>query len=383
LSSEFPSAPSETPNSNENDGDDIGFDRDGHDRPSQTEGVVSDSAENSAAPGSGRPSSSRFRRPRNFVLVILLLLVAAAVGGPGWSYLSSYEDTDDAQVDGHIIAVSSRINGTIVGVYVVDTQPVHEGQLLADIDPADYVVAVEGARAKLSQAQAQVESARADYETALSKVSQDQATNAKAEYDVPRLAILAAKGAARREDYQESLRVAKVARATVDADRASANAALKNIASREAEVKEARAELDQALLNYSYTKITAPMSGVIGKKSVELGQRVQPGESLLAVVPLDDIWVTANFKEDQLRRMQPGQPVNIHVDALGSDFKGYVDGLGSASGERFSLLPPENATGNYVKVVQRIPVRIDLAPGQNVNHRLVPGMSAEPTVWLK
>jgi membrane fusion protein (multidrug efflux system) len=341
-----------------------------------------DGADHLPSTESERSSSPRFRRGRNFIL-ILLLLVAAAVAVPGWRYLSSYEDTDDAQVDGHIIAVSSRINGTIVGVYVVDTQPVRQGQLLADIDPADYVVAIEGARAKLSQAQAQVESAKADYQTALSKVSQDDATSAKAEYDVPRLKILAAKGAARTEDYQESLRIAKVARATVDADRASANAALKNIASRQAAVKQAQADLDQAVLNYSYTKITAPMSGVIGKKSVEPGQRVQPGESLLAVVPLDDVWVTANFKEDQLRRMQPGQPVDIHVDALGRTFKGYVDGLGSASGERFSLLPPENATGNYVKVVQRIPVRIDLAPGQNINHRLVPGMSVEPTVWLK
>jgi membrane fusion protein, multidrug efflux system len=342
-----------------------------------------DGADHLASTESERSSSSPSRRGRNLILVILILLVAAAAAVPGLRYLSSYEDTDDAQVDGHIIAVSSRINGTIVGVYVVDTQPVREGQLLADIDPADYVVAIEGARARLGQSQAQVESAKADYETALSKVSQDDATSAKAEYDVPRLEILAAEGAGRREDYQESLRVAKVARATVDADRASANAALKNIASRQAEVKEAQAELDQALLNYSYTKITAPMSGVIGKKSVEPGQRVQPGESLLAVVPLDDVWVTANFKEDQLRRMQPGQPVDIHVDALGRTFKGYVDGLGSASGERFSLLPPENATGNYVKVVQRIPVRIDLAAGQNINHRLVPGMSVEPTVWLK
>ena len=315
--------------------------------------------------------------------MVLLLLVAAAVAVPAWSYLSSYEDTDDAQVDGHIIAVSSRINGTIAHVYVIDTQPVHEGQLLAEIDPDDYVVAVEGTRARLAQTKAQVESAKADYQTALNKVSQDEATRAKAEYDVPRLAILAAQGAARREDYQESLRIAKVARATVDADRAGANAALKNIGSREAAVAMAQAELDQALLNYGYTKITAPMSGVIGKKSVEPGQRVQPGESLLAVVPLDDVWVTANFKENQLRRMRPGQPVDIHVDALGRTFKGHVDGLGSASGERFSLLPPENATGNFVKVVQRIPVRIDLAPGQNINHRLVPGMSVEPTVWLK
>ena len=383
MRSEFISAASEAANGDENNGHDIGLEGDRHeDRPSRTEDLVSDGADNSAAAGSGRPSSSRSGRRRNFILVILLL-IAAAIAVPGWSYISSYEDTDDAQVDGHIILVSSRIEGTIEQVYVKDTQTVREGQLLAHIEPSDYVVAVEGARAKLAQSEAQVESAKADYQTTLNKVNEDEATRAKAEYDVPRLETLATEGAGRREDYQESIRIAKVARATVDADRASANAALTNIASREAAVKQAQADLDQALLNYGYTQITAPMSGVIGKKSVEPGQRVQPGESLLAVVPLDDIWVTANFKEDQLRRMRPGQPVDIHVDALGRAFKGYVDGLGSASGERFSLLPPENATGNFVKVVQRIPVRIELAPGQNIDHRLVPGMSVEPTVWLK
>jgi membrane fusion protein (multidrug efflux system) len=373
--------PIEAPNRNQDSDYRIGPlpDRGDH----QPDVVDRDNADRSASSELEKSSSSRFGRRRNLVLVILLLLVAAAVAVPGWSYLSSYEDTDDAQIDGHIILVSSRINGTIAHVYVIDTQTVRKGQLLAGIAPADYVVAVEGARARLAQTKAQVESAKADYQTALSKVSQDEATRAKAEYDVPRLAILANEGAARREDYQESLRVAKVARATVDADRAGANAALKNIASREAAVEMAQADLDQASLNYGYTRITAPMSGVIGKKGVEPGQRVQPGESLLAVVPLDDVWVTANFKENQLRRMRPGQPVDIHVDALGRTFKGYLDGLGSASGERFSLLPPENATGNYVKVVQRIPVRIDLDPGQNIDHRLVPGMSVEPTVWLK
>ena len=383
MSTEFPSAPAKAPNLSRNEGHDIGLDRDGHDSSSKTSDLISADAEGSVAPESGSSLSSRTGRRRNLVLVILLLLFATAVAVPGWSYLSSYEETDDAQIDGHIIAVSSRISGTIANVYVIDTQTVRAGQLLADIEPSDYIVVVEGARARLAQSKAQVESAKADYQTALNKVSQDEATSAKAEYDVPRLAILAAEGAARREDYQESLRIAKVARATVDADQAGANSALKNIASREAAVKEAQADLDQALLNYGYTQITAPMDGVIGKKSVEPGQRVQPGQSLLAVVPLDDVWITANFKEDQLRRMQPGQPVDIHVDALGRTYKGYVDGLGSASGERFSLLPPENATGNFVKVVQRIPVRIALEPGQNTNHRLVPGMSVEPTVWLK
>ena len=250
------------------------------------------------------------------VLVILLFLIAAAIAVPGWSYLSSYEDTDDAQIDGHIIPVSSRINGTIAHVYVIDTQTVRKGQLLADIAPADYVVAVEGTRAKLAQTKAQVESANADYQTALSKVSQDEATRAKAEYDVPRLAILAAKGAARREDYQESLRIAKVARATVDADRASANAALKNIDSREAAVEEAQADLDQASLNYGYTKITAPMSGVIGKKDVEPGQRVQPGQSLWRWCRSTTSGSPRTSRRTQLRRMRPGQSVDIRVDAL-------------------------------------------------------------------
>jgi membrane fusion protein (multidrug efflux system) len=212
--------------------------------------VDRDNADRSALTELEKSSSSRFGRRRNLVLVILLLLVAAAVAVPGWSYLSSYEDTDDAQIDGHIILVSSRISGTIAHVYVIDTQTVRKGQLLADIATADYVVAVEGARARLAQTKAQVESAKADYQTAISKVGQDKATRAKAEYDVPRLAILAAEGAARREDYQESLRVAKVARATVDADRAGANAALKNIASREAAVEMAQADLDQASLNF-------------------------------------------------------------------------------------------------------------------------------------
>jgi membrane fusion protein, multidrug efflux system len=383
LSSEFLSTPSEAADRNESEGRDIAFNDDRHnDRPSRTE-EHHDGVDSSVAAGAGKLSSSRLGRRRNFIIVILLLLIAAAIAVPGWNYISSYEDTDDAQVDGHIILVSSRIEGTIEQVCVKDTQAVREGQLLANIEPSDYVVAVESARAKLAQSKAQVESAKADYQMALNKLSEDEATRAKAEYDVPRLETLATEGAGRREDYQESLRLAKVARATVDADHASANAALTNIASREAAVKEAQADLDRALLNYGYTQITAPMDGVVGKKSVEVGQRVQPGESLLAVVPLDDIWVTANFKEDQLRRMRPGQPVDIHVDALDRTFEGYVDGLGSASGERFSLLPPENATGNYVKVVQRIPVRIALAPGQNVDHRLVPGMSVEPTVWLK
>ena len=192
------------------------------------------------------------------------------------------------------------------------------------------------------------------------------------------------KAPARREDYQESLRIAKVARATVDADRAGANAALKNIGSREAAVAMAQAELDQALLNYGYTKITAPMSGVIGKKSVEPGQRVQPGESLLAVVPLDDVWVTANFKENQLRRMRPGQPVDIHVDALGRTFKGHVDELGlGVRASASACSRPKTRPAITSKWCSGFRFASISHQARILNHRLVPGMSVEPTVWLK
>ncbi len=153
--------------------------------------------------------------------------------------------------------------------------------------------------------------------------------------------------------------------------------------SAQAQVAQRRALLDQAKLNLSYCTIVAPVSGIVGKKTVEVGQNISPGQQLMAVVPLDDIWVTANFKETQLRRMKPGQEVKFSVDAYGREYTGKVEGVGGASGSRFSLLPPENATGNYVKVVQRIPVRIDLDPGQNDDHRLRPGMSVDPKVYVE
>jgi membrane fusion protein (multidrug efflux system) len=168
----------------------------------------------------------------------------------------------------------------------------------------------------------------------------------------------------------------------VESDQASVAALQKQIASREAIATAVKASLDQALLNLSYTRIVAPVSGVVGKKTVEIGQQVEPGQQLLALVPLDDLWVTADFKETQLRRIRLGQRVSIHVDALASNYNGYVEGLAGASGELYSILPPENATGNYIKVVQRFPVQIRFDHGQDPEHRLRPGMSVEPTVWL-
>jgi membrane fusion protein (multidrug efflux system) len=233
--------------------------------------------------------------------------------------------------------------------------------------------------------------------------------------------MLVAKDELSKQQYDQAVSAVEAARATVEAQKATVVEAQQNIAAAEvavlqakskvsqadatvesamtgpqqvaitqskvkagqAKVEQRQAELAQAQLNLKYTTIVAPVSGVVGKKSVELGQNVAPGQQMMAIVPLDDIWITANFKETQLRDMRPGQPVKISVDADGRDYSGKVARIAGASGARFSLLPPENATGNYVKVVQRIPVRIELDPGQNQDHLLRPGMSVTPSVRIK
>jgi membrane fusion protein (multidrug efflux system) len=315
------------------------------------------------------------------VLTIFAALII--IGVPAWNYLQSYEATDDAEIDGHIAPIAARIDGTIAQVYVQETQTVKAGQLLATIDPRDQEVAVENARANLALAEAQVSGARADYRAALDKSRESAATAVKAERDATRYTDLLGQGVVARDDYEEKIRLDQVAAATVECDRATADSTAKVIVAREAAVQAAQAALVQARLNLSYTKIVAPMNGVVGKKTVEVGQRVQPGEQLMAVVGLEDVWVTANFKETQVRRMRPGERATIHVDELGRDYAGYVEGMAGASGEMYSLIPPENATGNYVKVVQRLPIRIRFRAGQDPNHDLRPGLSVEPTVWLR
>ena len=318
------------------------------------------------------------------LLVVLALIAAAGLGTPRlWSYLQSYESTDDAQIDGHIVAVSSRVSGTVSRVYVENTQFVKAGQVLAEIDPSDYDVAMEKARADLAQAQAQVRSARQDYAAAAANLDQSEATNVKAQKDAQRYQVLFQTSVVSRGEYEAQTRDARIAAAAVQSERARAEGASRMIAVREAGVRAAQAALDQAMLNRGYTKIVAPASGIVGKKTVEVGQRVDPGQGLLALVALNDLWVDANFKETQLKLMRPGQPVTIHVDSTARDYRGYVEGMPGASGEKYSLLPPENATGNYVKVVQRLPVRIRFNPGQDPDGRLRPGMSVEPTVWLR
>jgi membrane fusion protein (multidrug efflux system) len=316
-------------------------------------------------------------------LLVVLILGAGVVGGLKlWRYLSSYVSTEDAQISGYISPVSSRIDGTVVAVLVHNTQSVKAGQLLVRIDPRDYQVAVEQARANLAQAQAMVATAKADQLTASSRIEADQANYAKAAQDVPRLRVLSQRGAMPRENYLEGVRAAAVARANIAADRAAANAALKTVLSRQAAVLASQAALDHALLELSYTQISAPVDGVVGDRTVQVGERVQPGQGLLSITQLSHLWVTANFKEGALGKIHPGQPATVHVDALGVDLPGYVEGLGGATGSLYSLLPPENATGNWIKVVQRVPVRVGLSQN-DAPPNLRPGLSVEVKVWLR
>jgi len=398
-----------------------------------------------AKPEDGKPKKKGIR-PLT-ILIVLIVLGALAVGGVFlYGYLDSYESTDDAQVDGHINSVSSRIAGTVTNVYVEDNAYVKAGQVLVALDPRDYAVAREQAEASLAQSQAQITaqspnlpittttnattltsagfdvasslagiaSAEANYATALANVRQAQATHANNVAEVARFKVLVDKDEVSREQYEAKLTAAKASQATVEAYQAAADASLKIIdqrkaetsqararqeqarqtaplnaaiqrattASRQADAKRSKAIVDQSLLNLQYTKITSPATGIVGKKSVEVGTRVNPGQELLVVVPLDDIWITANFKETQLRRMREGQRVTLKVDAFARKYEGYIQSVAAASGAKYSLLPPENATGNYVKVVQRIPVRIRLKAGENDDHRLRPGMSVEPKVWF-
>jgi membrane fusion protein, multidrug efflux system len=323
------------------------------------------------------------RHPIAGLVAATALVLALPIAHRFFGYLNSYEATDNAQVDAHIDPVSARIGGTIVRVYVDDNQHVKAGDMLAEIDPRDNQVAVEQARAQYDQTLAQVEMADKDYATALAMVQGARAADEMAQHDYRRLTDLSNSGVASTQQYEQASANAKVDSATVAAELAAAESAGKVRAARTASVAVAKAALDQASLNLGYTRIVAPVAGTVGRRTVEIGQRVAPGQELLAIVRDDDMWVTANFKETQLARVKPGERVTIYVDTFGADFVGHVESLAGASGEKYSLLPPENATGNYVKVVQRIPVRIRLDPQQDIAGRLRPGMSVEATVWIK
>jgi membrane fusion protein (multidrug efflux system) len=355
--------------------------------PQSTDFRVSEKGEDHEGDDSNtrHPADRRGVLRRRPVTLILALIVAAflCVGGMRfWNYLQSYEWTDDAEIDGHLDPVSTRVNDTVVRVYVENTYHVKAGQPLVDLDPRDYQVAVENAQANLAEAEQSVKAAQQNYELSVANLDAAGATNVKAQLDVKRYGELLSQAVIPRETDDQIVMTGRVDAAAVNSDRAAVGAAFQKIGQARAAVQAAQASLDQAKLNLSYTHIVAPATGVVDNKTVQVGQRVQPGEQLLTLVPLNDIWITADFRETQLRKMRPGQPVTVHVDTTGRDYKGYVEGMPGATGELDSLLPPENATGNYVKVVQRLPVRIRLYPGENRDHELRPGMSVEPTVWV-
>ncbi|HTU32737.1 MAG TPA: HlyD family secretion protein [Candidatus Acidoferrum sp.] len=379
-------------------------------------------------------------------LLLVIVAIAVIVGAFfAWRYFSSYESTDDAEVDGHLMPLSARISGYISKVNVDDNQVVKAGTVLAEIDPHDYQVAVDQAQANLatatataqslritvpithistssqvSAAQAGIENAKAAVAAAQSQYAADEAQltraeadNVKAQADLQRYSQLIAKKEISQQTYDAAVATAKASASAVTAAQASAAAAEQQVGQAKAGLAEAQANLqsaqtgpqqvssarakaqsalatvqqkqaalEQAQLNLGYTKIYAPVDGIV-MKNAEVGMNVQPGQQLFTIVPLNDIWITANFKETQLHYMKPGERAEIKVDSNGQTYEGHVDSIAGATGARTSLLPPENATGNYVKVVQRIPVKIVLNAGEDKNHFLRLGMSCEPKVFVK
>jgi membrane fusion protein (multidrug efflux system) len=391
----------------------------------------------------------------------MVALVLILIAGTFWWRSRGKESTDDAQMDGHITQIAARIGGTVTKVPVTNNQAMTAGDVLVEIDPRDYQIAVERAKADLAdavatasaartgvpiarvetasgvstasggvqQADAAVAGAEREIQVAQSNLMSAQAhqrekeaTATRAARDVERLRGLVQKDEISQQQFDAAVAQADSARAAADAAKSEVSAAQGGIAvaeqraasargaasqahaglanartapqqlqvteahanSADARVRQAEAALKQAELNLDHATVQAPTGGVVSRKSVEPGQVVQPGQPLMALVDLNDVWVTANFKESQLAKMRPGQKATISVDALGGKtFQGHVDSIAAATGAKFSLLPPENATGNYVKVVQRIPVRIFLEPGQDPDHLLRPGMSVTPTVLTR
>lgn len=424
----------------------------------ESAGQSSSSSSSDAAPVAAPPANGSSRRTP-LLIGALLVLILGSVGA--WLYFAGKETTDDAQIDGHINPIAARVGGTVIAVNIEDNQAVKAGDLLIQIDPRDYEVAVARAKAELATAEADaigaqanlpiisttsasdvsrttasvdqatasldasarnVDAARARLEAATARQREADARTAKAQKDQERLKGLVAKDEISQQQYDAAVAEADAARAASDSARAGiaearsaisvaesrqietrgtldqahansrtartapqqVNAAKARVAAAEARVQQVKAALAQAELNLQYTTVKSPVDGIVSKRTAEIGQIVQPGQPLLAVVPLNDVWVTANFKETQLEHIRPGQRVTIKIDSYGGgQFSGKVQSIAAATGARFSLLPPENATGNFVKVVQRVPVKIVLDPNTDPTHILRPGMSVEPTVYTR
>jgi membrane fusion protein (multidrug efflux system) len=390
--------------------------------------------------GTAKPRGRR----RAFTILFAVLLVIAAVAFLYWLHARQFESTDDAQIDAHLNPISARIDGTISRVYVDDNQSVKAGDPLVDLDRRDFQAALDQVLAQLSQArsmviaqepnvpitqvenrtnissgEADVANARAalgasqrDQESAQARVAESQANNARAQADLARYALLVAKEEVSQQEYDQILATAKAEAAALTANQAAlassgeivkqrraqlAQAESKlaqyrrnapeqiairraTVQSEQASVQTAQAQVEQARLKLSYCTISAPVPGIVMKRSAEMGAHISAGQQLLQIAQINDVWVTANFNETQLRNIKPGQSASVHVDALNRGFDGYVENISGSTGAVASVLPPENATGNFVKIVQRIPVRIRFRPNQAGMNELRPGMSVEPKV---
>jgi membrane fusion protein, multidrug efflux system len=376
----------------------------------------------------------------------LIVLVVVAIGAGWYLYSLGYESTDDAQVDGHLNPIAARIDGTIKAVHVDDNQSVQAGTLLIELDPSDDEVAMQQAKAQYDEALAQLSAshpnlpitlnnnlndltsqraevvgseaslaaAQHDLENAADKLKEAQAVDEQNQADFARYKTLYDAQVVSRADFDHYKATAAAQTQTVAANQAALASAQKtveqrmaqlaqqhsklqqtqssaplqvaireaDIKSQQANVEAAQAALEQRRLNVGYSRVVAPVSGVVAERSAEVGARISKGQQLLMIVQTGDLWVTANFKETQLTHMRPGQHVWMYVDALHDDFDGTVESMPAVTGSRTSVLPPENATGNYVKVIQRLPVRIRFIAGQKDMDKLRPGMSVEPKVRL-
>lgn len=376
------------------------------------------------------PRPFRKRAAAKWLLAAVMLAVAI-VAFFVWHHYSVRESTDDAQLDAHIVPVNARVAGTVLRIMVEDNQSVKAGDVLVELDPKDYQIALQRAQADLADAEAnaiaartgiplastttstQLQSAEAgvaasqrEAEAARARSREAQANYTKVEADLTRAKQLIAKDEISRQQYDAVVAAEQAASATVQSAQAMVAMSTSRISQARAQAEGARtvpqqvqisrarsaaaaaavdrfrSAVEQARLNLQYSVVRAAVSGTVSKRNVEPGQVVQQGQALVSLVDLDDIWVTANLKETQLKNLRPGQEVEIKVDAYGKTYKGQVDSFGAATGARFSMLPPENATGNYVKVVQRIPVKIVFKKGQDLS-LLRPGMSVQPVISTK
>lgn len=339
------------------------------------------------------PQSKKKKAP--LIATLAMLTLGLGAGGYWFSYGQYFESTDNAYLQGDITNISPKVSGYITESYVIDNQTVKAGQLLARIDDRDFIAALDKAQANLAVSQAAITNLTAQQQLQKSMIRQaeSQIASARAEHEraqqqVTRTRSLLKRNYSSQDELDSAASHLKVTQAQLEQASASHQAAkdqLAVIASQitqaEAQISEANVQLEQAKLNLSYTSIYAPVDGIVGKRSLRVGLYVQPGMPLMSLVPTSDVWIEANFKETQLADIHQGQKVRVELDAFpGQSLEGIVDSFSPATGAKFALLPPENATGNFTKIVQRVPVKITIPDPAQLKGRLIPGLSVVATV---